>query len=110
MIIKKYKTLHNKRKHFNIKYKNRILKILDGEIIACAYCGCIVEKSDNCKRQNNTMTVDHIIPISKGGKPNDIDNVLISCHWCNVKKKNKVVDINTIINNLNNLPVYITIN
>ena len=110
MIIEEMKKLHNKRKHFNIRYKNKILKILDGEIIACAYCGCIVEKTYDCKRQSNTMTVDHINPISKGGKPDDIENVVISCHKCNMKKRNIIMDINTIINNLDNLTVYMTIN
>lgn len=40
----------------------------------CQYCG-----------SNKRLTIDHIIPVSKGGK-NTWDNVVIACEICNQKK------------------------
>ncbi len=40
----------------------------------CQYCG-----------NNKRLTIDHIIPVSKGGK-NTWDNVVIACENCNQKK------------------------
>jgi 5-methylcytosine-specific restriction endonuclease McrA len=34
------------------------------------------------------MTVDHIIPQSKGGK-NTWSNTICACHWCNNRKGNR---------------------
>lgn len=43
----------------------------------CQYCG-----------SNKQLTVDHIIPLSKGGT-NEIDNLITSCRYCNSKKHDK---------------------
>jgi 5-methylcytosine-specific restriction endonuclease McrA len=43
----------------------------------CGYCGSIVSKKK--------MTVDHIIPKSKGGT-NEIDNLMPCCRECNRDK------------------------
>jgi len=44
----------------------------------CSYCG---EKSSN-------LTVDHIVPISRGGK-NALSNMVPACPHCNCSKNNK---------------------
>lgn len=44
----------------------------------CCYCG-----------SKNNLEIDHIIPISKGGK-STFDNLQTLCHKCNVKKSNSV--------------------
>lgn len=42
-----------------------------------------------CKRRNVTLEIDHIFPISKGGK-SEYDNLQTLCHDCNVAKSNTV--------------------
>lgn len=58
----------------------------------CAICGCDVDPSDTWESQTgrkcfgrNYPTVDHIVPISLGGKDTD-DNVQLVCKHCNSKK------------------------
>jgi 5-methylcytosine-specific restriction endonuclease McrA len=45
----------------------------------CAYCGIEVTKK--------TATVDHVLPVSLGGKTN-FENTVTSCGSCNSKKGN----------------------
>lgn len=42
-----------------------------------------------CGRRTNDLEVDHIIPISKGGK-STFDNLQTLCHRCNMKKGSKI--------------------
>lgn len=39
-------------------------------------------------------TVDHIIPISKGGHPSDLANLQLAHRWCNRQKSDKLIDRN----------------
>lgn len=52
----------------------------------CAHCGVKIAVAD-------TMTVDHVIPITKGGV-NDMSNLVALCETCNKTKKDDVVDVN----------------
>ena len=42
-----------------------------------------------CGRRTDNLEIDHIIPISKGGK-STYDNLQTLCHWCNIEKSNKI--------------------
>lgn len=42
-----------------------------------------------CGRYSNNLEIDHIFPISKGGK-SEYNNLQTLCHECNVKKSNTV--------------------
>ncbi|MCR5584570.1 MAG: HNH endonuclease [Lachnospiraceae bacterium] len=55
----------------------------------CAICGRPVDKS---LPQHDPMApqIDHIIPISKGGHPSDIDNLCLVHACCNKAKSDKV--------------------
>ena len=44
-----------------------------------------------CGRSDVALTVDHIVPITKGGR-NDIDNIQPLCQGCNSRKSNKTID------------------
>ncbi len=43
----------------------------------CVYCGCVLDK--------DTMTIDHIVALSRGGTSED-DNCVASCSECNYRK------------------------
>lgn len=56
----------------------------------CGICGKPVDKS---LRYPNPMaaSVDHIIPVARGGHPSDIDNLQLA-HWtCNRQKSDKLM-------------------
>ena len=58
----------------------------------CGICGKPVDKS---LKYGDPMapTVDHIIPIAKGGHPSDISNLQLT-HWtCNRQKSDKIFRI-----------------
>lgn len=57
--------------------KDRIFHRDNGK---CAYCGKLVERRD--------MTIDHIIPVSKGGR-SEWKNVVLACQSCNTHKGSK---------------------
>ena len=52
-------------------------KLLEGKI--CYYCGCEIK---------GKKTIDHKIPVAKGGT-NDNENLVLSCVHCNTQKNNK---------------------
>ncbi len=47
----------------------------------CLYCGCAITLRE--------ATLDHVLPLSRGGKTN-FDNIVTSCGPCNFRKGNKV--------------------
>lgn len=51
----------------------------------CAICGKLVDKTLP-PSDPMSATVDHIIPISKGGHMSDIDNLQLAHRVCNEKK------------------------
>lgn len=52
------------------------------DAFSCQYC--------SIRLPQNLLTIDHVIPVSKGGKTN-WENVVTSCSCCNTKKGNKSV-------------------
>lgn len=79
-----YKNIHGVRFKW-LKFRKIFLvrhKELHNSFI-CEYCGRpdlheATIKSDDCQ-----VTLDHIIPLSKGGQMFDISNLVISCTLCN---------------------------
>ena len=59
----------------------------------CGICGKPVDKSLRYPHPMSA-TVDHIIPVSKGGHPSDIDNLQLA-HWCCNRQKSDSLDENT---------------
>lgn len=63
-------------------YKNRVpfskRNIFVRDKFACAYCG-----------SNKNLTIDHIMPASRGGKTT-FENCITACRPCNNKKGNRI--------------------
>lgn len=58
------------------------VNVLERDEYTCQMCGAKVE--DGVK-----LHIDHIIPVSKGGT-NEIDNLQVLCHKCNLAKTNRM--------------------
>ncbi len=57
----------------------------------CGICGKPVDKTLKYPHPLSAC-IDHIIPISKGGHPSDLDNLQLA-HWtCNRQKSDKLVE------------------
>ena len=75
-VIRLFKYIkHQKR---SLPYSRRNILVRDKFI--CSYCG----------KSNTKMTVDHIIPTSRGGKTS-WENVVACCERCNTRKGNKML-------------------
>lgn len=61
---------------YSTNYRKKRKLILKRDNHICTYCG------------QEATTVDHIIPLSKGGTDDD-DNLTSACTTCNYGKKNK---------------------
>ena len=68
------------------KNRKRILATQD----ICGICGKPVDKSLKAPHPMSA-TIDHIIPVSKGGHPSDIDNLQLAHRCCNREKSDKIV-------------------
>jgi 5-methylcytosine-specific restriction endonuclease McrA len=55
-------------------YKRVRLQVLARDGYVCMYCG------------QDATTVDHVIPIVKGGDPISMDNMVAACRRCNSSK------------------------
>jgi 5-methylcytosine-specific restriction endonuclease McrA len=86
--ISRYKTTQNRRAYeFN---KIKVLK--ENEI--CGICGQVVDKKYGYPNPLSA-TVDHIIPISKGGSIIDIKNLQLAHNYCNRRKWDTIKGLNT---------------
>lgn len=71
-------------------YRRNRKKILATQSV-CAICGRPVDMSLKSP-DPMSATVDHIIPVSKGGHPSDIGNLQLA-HWiCNRMKSDKLIN------------------
>ncbi|MBR4681584.1 MAG: HNH endonuclease [Fibrobacter sp.] len=66
------------------------MKILKTQTI-CGICGKPVDFSYK-NPHPLAPTVDHIIPVSKGGHPSDISNLQLAHRCCNREKSDKMIE------------------
>ena len=71
--------------------KNRAKLLKMGGV--CGICGKPVDCSIKDYLLPMAPVIDHIIPISKGGHPSDINNLQLAHRWCNRQKADKLIDI-----------------
>lgn len=76
-------------------------KILKTQTV-CGICGKPVDFS---LRYPHPMspTVDHIVPVSRGGHPSDINNLQLAHRCCNRQKSDKLIDATKYISDENKL-------
>ena len=64
--------------------------------LECSYCGLsglLRDPPVGCRRYPaNLATVDHVVPVSKGGGRYDRGNCVIACYACNQKKADVMPD------------------
>jgi len=78
LIIKLFRFI----KAFNRKVNFSKNMVLDRDDYTCQYCGKrILNKSE--------ITIDHVVPKSRGGK-STFENVVAACSHCNRKKHNRL--------------------
>ena len=73
---RRVRKLQNHLVHYS---KKDLLKRFEDFKFSCAYCG-----------SKDFLTVDHLIPVSKGG-PDCITNLVPACSFCNASKGNRDV-------------------
>lgn len=62
------------------------------DVLTCKYCGkSNLEAETDCLSQ--LATLDHVIPLSKGGPRYDEQNLVVACFKCNSKKADKLFEI-----------------
>jgi 5-methylcytosine-specific restriction endonuclease McrA len=77
---------HKNRRAYE-QNKKQILKTHE----KCAICGNIVDKKYRYPHPFSA-TIDHIIPISKGGSIIDINNLQLAHNFCNRKKWDTLIN------------------
>ena len=70
-------------------------QFLNTHELKCHYCGKTglvkdIEDMSSAAQRSILATIDHVIPISKGGKRFDVSNCVVACYKCNSKKKDNV--------------------
>lgn len=84
-------------------YEKNRAKILATQEV-CAICGKPVDKTLKSPHPLSA-TVDHIIPVSKGGHPSDLANLQLAHRCCNRDKSDKIMKetdrepVDTVISN-----------
>lgn len=78
------------------KNQRKRLEVADKCGYRCWYCGRSFDEAlsstELFKRHSMSMlTVDHLVPLSRGGKDDD-DNLVLSCVSCNSRKHSRTVD------------------
>jgi 5-methylcytosine-specific restriction endonuclease McrA len=76
-----------------IGHRRRVLARAAGSFTQAEWDTVIAHYGRRCLRCNATerITIDHIIPLSKGGS-NTVDNLQPLCHSCNSSKGSKHID------------------
>lgn len=80
---------YNPWKYLKVRDRYMRKKAKENGKLTCIYCG--KDHLDAFTKDLNFLaTVDHVIPVSKGGRIYDESNFVVSCYQCNQKKGNRV--------------------
>jgi 5-methylcytosine-specific restriction endonuclease McrA len=76
VIVRLLRTIHVPRRLLRPNRRNLLLR----DDSTCQYCGRTAGPAE--------LTVDHVVPVSRGGAPDRWENVVIACKRCNWRKAN----------------------
>lgn len=82
------KTRPDKEGAHQLAFKRNKKKIFATQTV-CGICGRPVDKSLKYPHPMSA-TVDHIIPVARGGHPSDIENLQLAHFTCNRQKSDKL--------------------
>ena len=85
----------NKEKVNQYSANKRALKLGNGGTFTAEEWMGVLEKYGNkclcCERDDVNITIDHVVPLSLGGR-NSVENLQPLCRSCNSRKHNKTID------------------
>jgi hypothetical protein len=76
VIVRLLRTIHVPRRLLRPNRRNLLLR----DDNTCQYCGYVGSAAE--------LTVDHVMPVSRGGAPDRWENVVVACKKCNWRKAN----------------------
>lgn len=75
----------NSRRRVTRRFALKIKAIVGSDALVCVYCDGKLCRMRSKKHNKNGLTVDHFIPVSKGGL-NASENLFVCCWKCNKEK------------------------
>lgn len=78
VIVRLLRNIHVPRRVLRPNRRNLLLR----DDSTCQYCGVVSVPSD--------LTVDHVVPVSRGGSPDSWENVVVACKRCNWRKADRL--------------------
>lgn len=77
-------------KHYGVEFEYiKPNQVFNRDGWKCQICGCDTPASLRGLLNHNAPSMDHIIPLSRGGT-HTYDNIQTACRTCNCKKSNKI--------------------
>lgn len=88
--IRRKKFINQIRSHFhNPNVKKKLFEQQKGICLVCNKQ--MIFKTERIKTPKNYATIDHVIPINKGGSFKE-ENLQLLCYRCNHKKSDKIIE------------------
>ena len=78
VIVRLLRNIHVPRRALRPNRRNLLLR----DDNTCQYCGLIAPPSE--------LTVDHVVPVSRGGAADSWENVVVACKRCNWRKADRL--------------------
>ncbi len=78
VMVRLLRTVHVPRRMLRPNRRNLLLRD-DHE---CQYCAVVAPSSE--------LTIDHVVPVSRGGAPSTWENQVVACKRCNWRKANRL--------------------
>lgn len=91
---KKYRTSHPEQVTKSSRARRELFKNIEGDFNLSEWeeiCNKFQNRCLYCERDSVKLTIDHVVPVSRGGS-NYITNIQPLCKNCNSKKGKKILD------------------